>query len=221
VLLLILVPLLLLLCGGGAGAQEPASPPPKADETTYALSWLQGRFLAPVTCIRRDGSRVELEESISIRPGPKRSGLSIIRITFFGIDVPDAEKCFSIVEPRVPDRRGVLYVTYRSNRRPDMGLADFRRAFKKEALRYHIVGGELRFRELGAEGAQVIRFGKGDHPLLVRRVQKQSDAHRLLADYEKEDAAEPDRRRRLVFHIEGPDGFTYEGAFIEAQSRWR
>ena len=202
--------------GNLAHAQQEPSRAPSFDETTYALAWLQGRFRAPVTCVRRDGSRLELEQAIGVRSAPMRSGMPVLRVTFFGIDVPDAEKCFNVAEPRVPDRRGVLYVTYRSNRRPDMGLTDFRRTVRKGTIVYHIVGGQLRIRDVGEEAEpRVVRFEDRDYPLRLRPVLPHSDGDRLLARYREEAPPDEDPSRQLWFEIEGPEDFAFLGAFIE------
>jgi hypothetical protein len=170
----------------------------------------------------RDGSRQELEEAIGIRVAPRRSGMPVVRLTFFGIDIPDAEKCFSVVDRRVPDRRGVLYVTYRSNRRQDMGLTDFRRTARKGVLVYHIVGGQLRIREVGKEAEpRVVRFEDRDYPLRIRAVMPHSDGDRLLAPYRDDHPPGEDPRRRIRLEIEGPEGFTFVGAFIEGDPRGR
>jgi hypothetical protein len=216
--------LILVLACAGIGlalAQQRVAAQQRSDEKSYALNWLQGRFRAPVRCARADGSRLDLEEAISIRPGPDRSGMPTLRLTFFGIDVPDATKCFNVVESRVPDRRGLLYVTYRSHSRTDMGLTDFRRTLKKGEVVYYIVGGGLRIREVGT-GAEPrkIRFEDRDYPLRVKPVQAHSDGDKLLAPYREEHAGEEDRRRRLRFEIEGPEEFTFSGAFIE-DDHWR
>jgi hypothetical protein len=204
------------------GAQELQSDTPQIDETTVALSWLRGRFLRPVTCVREDGTRVELEEAMVIRPGTARSGMPVLRVTFFGIDLADAEKCFNIVEPQIPDRRGVLYLTYRSRKRTDTGMADFKRTIKHGRLRYYVVDGEFRVRPVGQRDLEpeVIRFGKGDYPLLVRPVLRHSDGDKLLEQY-RDEANGPDSRRRLHFEIEGPDEFRFGAAFIEDGRRWK
>jgi hypothetical protein len=214
--------LLILASSALAQAQEQSSSPQRFDETAHALAWLEGRFRSPVTCLRSDGSRLELEQAIGVRAAPMRSGMPVLRVTFFGIDVPDAEKCFNVVEPRVPDRRGVLYVTYRSNRRPDMGLTDFRRTIRKGSLVYHIVAGQLRIRNVDEDGEpRVVRFEDRDYPLHIRPVLPHSDGDRLLAPYRGDRPPEEDPRRRLRFEIEGPESFTFVGAFIEEEPRRR
>jgi hypothetical protein len=115
----------------------------------------------------------------------------------------------------------VLYVTYRSNRRSDMGQNDFRRAIRSGELRYYIVGGELRIGEVGGEARRVLRFDDRDYPLRVSPVRPQSDGDKLLSLYDEDDAQKQDQRRRLVFQIEGPEDFTFRGAFIEDERRWR
>lgn len=206
-----------------APAQEQGERPPDLDETALALSWLQGRFKTPLTCVRRDGSRVDIEEALVIRAGTPRSGTRVVRITFFGIDLPDAVKCSNLLEARVPDRRGVLYATYRSNRRADMGAADFRRTLREGVVRYEIVGGELRVRALegNPEAPQTVRFQGGDHSLVVRPVLPQSDGAKLLERYRDEPSEGEHARRRVLLEIDGPESFRFSGTFIEDERRWR
>jgi hypothetical protein len=213
----------LLPLSGVAPAQEQSERPSDLDETALALSWLQGRFKSPLTCVRRDGSRVDIEEALVIRQGTPRSGTRVARITFFGIDLPDAIKCSNLLEPRVPDRRGVLYVTYRSNKRADMGAADFRRTLREGVVRYEIVGGELRVRALegDAEAPRTVPFLGGDHSLLVRPVLPQSDGAKILERYRTEHSEQDDARRSVLLEIEGPESFRFSGTFIEDDRRWR
>ena len=192
---------------------------PMVDETTLALYWLRGRFRSPVTCIQADGTRVELEEAIVVRKGAKLSGMPTLRITFFGIDLPDATKCFNLIVPDLPDRRGSINVTYRSSKRKDRGMHDFQRAVKNKTLEYQIVAGTLRIREVGQHEsqAQVVRFDD-DYPLRVSTVIRRSDNAKLLAQYLGEG---PDPRRRLRFQLEGPMEFRLDQSFIEDERRWR
>jgi hypothetical protein len=209
----------LALCVGRSLHAQEEFQAPQVDESTLALYWLKGRFRAPVSCVREDGSTIELEEAIVVREGDKQSGMETLRITFFGIDVPDATKCFSLIEPDVPDRRGSVYVTYRSTRRKGVGVHDFKRAAKDRLLEYQIVAGTLRVRDIGQpdSDARIIRF-EDDYPLRVSTVTPRSDGAKLLAAYGKEGS---DPRRRLRFQMEGPMEFRFDGSFIEDESRWR
>ncbi|MEE8558224.1 MAG: hypothetical protein V3T14_10105 [Myxococcota bacterium] len=199
-------------------AQQEQQQTLRFNEATHALGWLRGRFRTPVTCMREDGTRVELEEAVVIRDGPRKSGRKILKVTFFGIDVPDATKCFNLMERRLPDRRGVLYVTYRSHRRPDMGINDFRRALRSGDLRYPVVSGQLGIRPIGSEDRKVIHFDE-EYTLHVRPVGRHSDGEKLLALFMNERLGSKDPRRRLWFELEGPEGVAFAGAFIEAEGR--
>lgn len=211
-----------LLAAGPLGAQELKSETQQVDETSLALSWLRGRFRRPVTCVQTDGTRVELEEAMVVRPSPPRSGMPVVRVTFFGIDLTDGEKCFNLVEREVPDRRGVLYLTYRSRGRTDTGMADFKRTMKAGEIRYYVVGGEFRVRPVGQPDGEprVIRFGDGDYPLVVRPVLPHSDGDKLLEQL-REGSDGADALRRLRVEIEGPDEFRFAAAFIEDDRGWR
>jgi hypothetical protein len=216
--------LLALLVLGGAFPVR-GQPPPKIDATVLALNWLSGRFLIPVTCVKTDGSRVHLEEAVVIRGTQQRGSEPSLRATFFGIDVADVSHCYNLAEPRVPDRRGVVYLTYRSHRRADLGTADFRRALRDGRLRYAIEGGQLQERVLGGNATEprVVTFDGRDVELIVSLVKPGSDADKLLRHHTPITPAPEGQRapRRLTFQIEGPEDFSFTGHFIEDLSRWQ
>jgi hypothetical protein len=206
-----------------AGAQDGPRRPPQVDATTLALNFMLGRFRMPVTCTREDGSLLEIEEAVVFRPAPQRSGSATIRATFFGIDAAEAARCYNLVEPQVPDRRGFLLLTYRAQNRPDMGLADFRRALKRGPLRYHIIGGRLQIRSLADPEAEprVVRFNAANVPFVVRDLPPGSDEDKLLDRYGNAERSDGRVPRRLLFEIGGPEDFRFRGFYIEDDRRWR
>ena len=159
--LLALAGLLLLLTSTALG-QRDVRLPSGLDATTLALEWVTGRYRMPVTCLRSDGSRIELEEAIVIRRAPEHGDIRTLKLTFFGIDAPNISRCYNLVTPNIPDRRGTLYVTFRSVSRADTGPKDFRRRLESGELRYPIQGGQLRQREFGDEPslARAVKFSR-------------------------------------------------------------
>ncbi|MFQ5513476.1 MAG: hypothetical protein ACE5FG_03490 [Myxococcota bacterium] len=216
-----LVALLPLLGADLVAAQQGL--PPRVDEATLALNYIQGRFTMPVTCVRRDGSTIEVAEAIVIRPAPQQGGEARLRATFFGIDVSDVERCYNLVHSRIPDRRGILYLSYRhrAHHRPDLGMSDFRHELATGELRYRIEHGTLRERPPGTpENAwHELAFDGGGYELVVSEVKHGSDGEKLLGS---PPAAIRGRvPRHLVFELQGPKGFAFTGYYVEDARRWR
>ncbi len=209
----------LLLLAGGVSAQAP----PHIDATTLALRWILGRFQMPLTCLREDGSRIQVEEAVVIRT---TQDPRLAKATFFGVDVADATRCYNVVERNLPDRRGVLYLTYRWHVRPDLGTSDFRRALASGPLRYTIERGTLRQRPIGtAEGpVSVVEFEGAGAELVVSDVARGSDGDKLLGT-PRTSAAGKGRRsrvpRRFVIEIQGHKDFSFRGYFLEDERRWK
>lgn len=214
-------PILLALAIQPSPAAAQQQRGPELPASYLALEFLKGRFRMPVTCTREDGSRVELEESVVFRPAKNRDGTQTLRMTFFGLDSPGLARCYNLTSPSVPDRRGTLYLSYASlNRRPDIGLKDFRHALRSGPLEYVIVGGHLRVREVGSapDAARVFDFGGSEVPFWVSLVRRDSDPDKLLGDPEPVEGRLP---RKLTFRFEAPDGLRFEESYLEDGSRWK
>ncbi len=196
-------------------------PPVHATAQDAALWWISGRFRMPVTCLRKDGSTVQLEEAVVFRSNPTR-GRSAIKATFFGIEGKDLERCYNLVDQDIPDRRGVLYMHFRAHTRLDYGLTDFRRLNRDGALTYHVNSGKLRVRKIGAaaDEADLIDFGTGGHPVELTQITPGSDAAKLLTVYDSGEQ-EGRARRRFSFKFQGPDDFGFVTHMIEDEKRWR
>jgi len=110
------------LAQGESEYQRPAHR--TADEV--AILFLSGRYIMPVTCKLADGSQVEVEDSVVVKATPEQGGGKLLKATFFGIQVENAAYCYSSVDRRVANRRGVLYLHFRTRNRPEYGIADFR-----------------------------------------------------------------------------------------------
>ncbi len=203
-----------------AGVRAQYQPPLKVDATTLALHWIAGRFAMPVTCRRADGSTVEVEESVTIRPAPEQ-GSSIFKATFFGIEVADAQRCYNLVLPELADRRGTLYITFRSMQRSDLGVRDFRLMLEDGALDYHVRDGTLRIRPVGAadEEARVVSFAGGRGELAVRVLAPTSDGWKLLSRFRGQPVARDDPRRRLEFSIQDDRTPALQGYYLETARR--
>lgn len=210
-------PFFLLALALPVAGQQPG--PPKVDETTLAYRFLEGRYRMPVTCKLEDGSLLELEEAVVIRAGPDRKGQSAVRATFFGIDAPGARSCFNLVNPELRDQRGVLYLNYRSLRRADLGVRDFRRELERGALEYRVLDGRLRLREIGGDEAEAVEldFDGAEARFLVSSIPRASDGDKLLEEFEARLPAAT--RRRLEIRIEGPEGLQLGGYYLEDEAR--
>ncbi len=213
---------LLLLLTSTALGQRDVRLPSGVDATTLALEWITGRYRMPITCLRSDGTRIELEEAIVIRRAPEHGHIRTLKLTFFGIDAPNISRCYNLVTPDIPDRRGTLYATFRSASRGDTGSKDFRRRLESGELRYPIQSGQLRQREFGdaPSQARTVKFSRRGIDLVVRTIQGGSDADKLLAPYAKRETRTRYRSRRFEFEIQGPDEFAFRGYFIQ-DPKWK
>ncbi len=196
----------------------PASPAPAQqvgrpdlDARTLVGEFLLGRYRSPVTCIRKDGSRLDLEEAVVIRRAPEQGGLHTLRATFFGIDVEDVTRCYDVRSMPIPDRRGVLYLTSDSPERSDLGMLDFKRALRHGELRYPIRNGKLHQRPIdtGAPAERrVFPFRGQGAVLVIRQIPAGSDVDRALDRHESQHPRGSSERpgRRLELSIEGREG---------------
>jgi hypothetical protein len=207
------------------GASEYQKPPHiNADE--IAISFLEGRYISPVICKRKDGSQVEVNDSIQLKASPEQGGGNSLKATFFGIQVTDADYCYSSIERRVLDRRGFLHLHFRTRNRPDYGVADFRRMAKAGPLVYNAHRGELLLREIGGDaGAQaprVLAFDGGDSRLVVEGIPDGSDGAKLLTQFfAKHPPQEGINRRYFTFRFFAKDGSEFTFYAIEDDRRWK
>ncbi len=196
-------------------------PPVKATESDVALLFLAGRYAMPITCKKTDGSVVELEESISFKAAPDAGGGKSLKVTFFGVDVADAAYCYNLVERRLPDRRGTMFVHFRSHNREDLGLSDFRRTAARGPLTYWAHRGELVVRGLGSDSeqpaARVLAFDGGEAKILVDAIAPGTDGAKLLADYEaRAGSARNAEGRRFSMRFSATDGTSFTFYAVEA-----
>ena len=207
-----LVALGILFCAAAPRAQDQYNAPPKVTEDQIALGFLVGRYVTPVTCKKADGTTLELESSISVKPAPESGGGNAAKITFFGIDVPDLAYCYNLVEKRVMDRRGSLLVHFQSFNRGDKGIADFKLTAKRGPLQYPSHRGELRETPLGSEAtgeARTLSFDGGESKVIVDMVPAGSDGAKLLAVYGPVDPARanaPEVRKQLTLRFVPKEG---------------
>jgi hypothetical protein len=195
--------------------------PLHATEDQLALAFIAGRYATPITCKKTDGSVLELEDSILMKEAPDAGGGNAVKVTFFGVDVPDLAYCYNLVERRVLDRRGSIFIHFRAHKRADMGVSDFRRAMNAGPLTYNAHRGELRVRGIGTEAdageAREVPFDGGDAKLVVSAIQNGTDGAKLLADYDERTGNAPSpNRRRFMFQFTAKDGSEFTFYAVEA-----
>jgi hypothetical protein len=218
--------LVLALLPGPAYAQGEQPQPPKMNADEIALLFLAGRYVMPVTCKLADGTSVEVDDAIEFKDSPEAGGGKSLRVTFFGIQVPNAEFCYSAIDRRAPDRRGVFFIHFRSRNRPDFGMADFRRLAKAGPLTYNAHRGELRVSGVGTEAAtqapSVLHFDGGDARLSVESVVAGTDGARVVAQFLEKHPTKLGLNRRIFtlrfFPKEGGEFLFYA---IEDDRRFR
>ena len=214
---LLLLAALLALPGPPARAQAP----PHVDETHASLNWILGRWRMPITCELEDGSRVPVEEAVVFRPSADDATGRTVRATFFGLDVPGATRCFNVIEPNVPDRRGVLYLTFVSHGRPEMGLSNLRRTLEDGEISYRVTRGRLRIRDLSRpdEGARIDDYQGRSATLTVRLIQAGSDGDKLLTPFAAAQELGAFGLRRVSFEWRGDELAGYRGYYLEDGER--
>lgn len=216
---------LLLLAPALARAQGGYQPPPHVRADEIAIQFLAGRYITPVTCKRKDGSSVEVEDSVVLKPAPEAGGGAALRATFFGLQVADAEYCYSAIERRVLDRRGSLVLHFRSRNRPDWGLSDFRRAALAGPLTYNVHRGTLQVREIGdgaASEPRALAFDGGDARLVVENIPPGTDGSKLVAQFEAKRPPDPAKPRRMfTFRFFAKDESEFVFYAIEDDRRWK
>jgi hypothetical protein len=211
---------LLVLAAPGARAQQPS----QSDEGSYALGYLLGRYRMPVTCTLASGEIVEREESIVVRAGPAASGRDTVRVTYFGVDAPEATRCYNLVFSRIPDRRGVVILAWEGYGRTDLGLRDFKQELKRGVISYHVVGGQLELRDPeGASPPRVVTFERDGSRFVVTPVTPESDGQKLLARMPPSASSRtaPRPPRRFEFRLSGVDGLDLGGYYLEDATRTR
>jgi hypothetical protein len=219
--------LLALALAGAVQAQDEYRAPTKVNADEIAILFVAGRYITPVKCKRADGSEVDVEDSVQLKPAPEAGGGAAMRATFFGIDVADAEYCYSPIERRVADRRGSILLHFRSRNRPDMGMADFRRAAMAGPLTYNAHRGELRVRPTGVAAAAAeplaLSFDGGDARLMVENVPDGTDGAKLIVQFLEANPPRPDQpqRRFFTFRFHPREGEPFTFIAIEDDRRWR
>jgi len=203
--------LVLLVLASGARAQGEYQQPEHQTEDQIAISYISGRFASPVTCKRKDGSVIQLEDAFVLKPAPEAGGGNSLRVTFFGIEAADVDFCYSLIERRVPDRRGTILFHYRSHNRKDLGNTDFRRSAQSGSLTYNAHEGVVQERAVGSNPdnapARELDFDGGDSRLVVEPVQGGSDGAKLFADLDaREKPGGSGTPRRYAFRFVAKDG---------------
>ena len=210
------------LAQGESEYQKPAH----VNADAIAIAFLSGRYITPVTCKLKDGSQVELQDSIQLKAAPEASGGKSLKATFFGIQVENADYCYSSIDRRVVDRRGILHLHFRTRNRPEYGMADFRRMAKSGPLTYNAHRGELLVRDTGSDAAaqtpRVLAFDGGDSRLVVEGVPGGTDGAKLVAQFfAKHPPQEGLTRRVFTFRFIAKDESEFTFYAIEDDRRWK
>ncbi|MEX2205637.1 MAG: hypothetical protein WEF50_05350 [Myxococcota bacterium] len=210
------------LAQGESEYQRPAHM--NADEV--AILFLSGRYITPVTCKLADGSQIEVEDSVVVKAAPEQGGGKQLKATFYGIQVESAEYCYSSIERRLVNRRGVLYLHFRTRNRPEYGIADFRRMASAGPLTFNSHRGELEVRAIGAEaGAEpprVVSFEGGDSRIVVEGIPGGTDGAKLVNRYLEAHPPEAGRVPRVFkFRVIAKDASEFVFYAIEDSGRRR
>jgi hypothetical protein len=195
-----------------------------ADEV--AILFLSGRYISPVTCKLADGSQTEVEDSVVIKAAPEQGGGKSLKATFYGIQIAGAEYCYSGIERRVLDRRGVLHLHFRTRNRPEYGIADFRRMAKAGPLTYNAHRGSLQVREIGPQAAEQapreVSFDGGESRLVVESIPVGTDGAKLVTPYfEARPELQADPPRVFSFRFVAKDGSEFVFYAIEDRRKKR
>lgn len=207
-------------------AQSEYKPPAHVNADEIAIQFVASRYFSPVTCKLADGSQIDVNDSIELKSAPEAGGGNALKATFYGIQVAGAAYCYSTIERRVVDRRGVLYLHVRTRNRPEYGVADFRRMVKSGGLTYNAHRGELQVREIGSDEAtqapRVLAFDGGDSRLVVEGISEGSDGAKLITQYlEKNPEMESQPRRYFTFRFTAKDGSEFTYFAIQDDRRWK
>ena len=196
-----------------ASAQRPRH----VDTRELAMRFISGRYLSPISCTRADGTIFEAVEAMTIRRDRAHAGGgNTLRATFYGIDVTDAAHCQTLLQGRLPDRRGNLYFSFLPQTRQELGIAYFRTLLKRGDLVYHVQDGKLTTRSIGSDATpgSVVDYGGKNAELSVKLLDPLSDAYRvlsMLAEKRSYDFA----GRRLEFRVTSPEGGSFTGYYLE------
>jgi len=221
-----LLALALAALPASAPAQSEYRPPAHVNADELAIDFIAGRYIMPVTCKRLDGSQVEVEDSVLLKPSPEASGGKSVKATFFGIEVADVDYCYSSIERRIVDRRGSVFLHFRTRNRPDFGTADFRRLAKLGPLTFNAHRGELQVREIGGAAAaqppRILAFDGGDARLVVEAIQEGSDGEKIVTQFfEKYPPKEGRMRKVFSFRVFAKDDSAFTFYAIEDDRRFR
>ncbi len=213
---LVALALALLPSGALAKGESEYQQPTHMNADEVAILFLAGRYISPVTCKLADGTQIEVEDSIVVKDAPEQGGGKQLKATFFGIQVGNAQYCYSSIDRRVLNRRGVLYLHFRTRNRPEYGLSDFRRMAQAGPLTYNVHRGELEVRGIGSEATpeppRVLSFAGGDSRMVVESIQAGSDGGKLVSQYFAAHPPDPEEPPRvLTFRVVAKDGseFTF------------
>lgn len=197
----IALPLALLLFG--AGVVSPHAALAQGAPLTLpemALEWASGNFGSPLIC-QIDDRPIRGLRRLSIAPDPRLPRQSVYRITFTDLEIGDASRCFTELEPEVPNVVGSVQIRLPGTYRADTAERDFREVMRrKRGFEFEITEGLLGIQPVKRplEPAKRVRFAGGKARLY--EVKPGTDSARLLAGF--------DAPRKLLLELEAKDGTT-------------
>jgi hypothetical protein len=159
-----------------------------------------------------------------VKATPEAGGGKLLQATFFGIQVENAQYCYTSIERRVVNRRGVVHLHFRTRNRPEYGIADFRRMAAAGPLTYNAHRGELEVREIGpdssAKSPQVLSFDGGDSRMVVEGLAAGTDGAKLVNQYFAAHPPEAGHAPRVFrFRVFAKDGSEFQFYGIEDNGR--
>ena len=171
----------LLVCLGSIPGWAQSGPQP--DLNQLALQWARGSYASPVHCefsgVARRGIR-----RVAVTPGLEQRIPAVGRILFADLEASEASRCFTELEPSVPNVTGSLEIRLPGASRRDTARRDLSATLRREGgFEFDIVSGRLAFQQVGPQPppAQRIDFSGGKARL--HRVRRGSDDARLLSEF--------------------------------------
>ncbi len=208
-------PLSRLVCAALIGCLLPtagdAQAGPEGDLNALALQWARGRYASPLVC-EFDGVPQRGLRRVVIDSGPRQLRPSVDRIVFVDLDAEKATRCFTELDPSVPNVLGSIDIRLTGHSRPDTAAREFTIALRrKHGFEFDIIQGTLRFEQMrpDAPPPRTVDFAGGRARLHL--VKPGSDVARLLSDFPSP--------RKLLLDLEAKAGERFRLPLFHAPPR--